>query len=80
MSLGAINYSGISDPEIDALIQRGRRTLDEGQRRALLEQVMEKTMAQNLIIPILTFDAIWAGRADRVSFTPVPMRKHWPSK
>jgi peptide/nickel transport system substrate-binding protein len=70
LSLGAINYSGISDPEIDALIQRGRRTLDEGQRRALLEQAMEKTMAQNLIIPILTFDAIWAGRADRVSFTP----------
>ncbi|WP_419900460.1 ABC transporter substrate-binding protein [Roseomonas sp. USHLN139] len=68
--LGAINYSGLSDPAIDALIQRARRTLDEGQRRALLEEAMEKTMAANEIIPILTFESVWAGRADRVSFTP----------
>ncbi|MDB5370839.1 MAG: peptide transporter substrate-binding protein [Roseomonas sp.] len=68
--LGAINYSGIGEPEIDALIQRARRTLDEAQRRALLEEAMEKTMAQNLLIPILTFDAVWAGRDGRVTFTP----------
>jgi peptide/nickel transport system substrate-binding protein len=67
---GAINYSGIAEPEIDVLIQRARRTLDEGQRRALLEDAMEKTMARNLVIPILTFEAVWAGRADRVDFTP----------
>jgi peptide/nickel transport system substrate-binding protein len=70
LGLGAINYSGISNPEIDALIQRGRRILDDGQRRAVLERAMEATMAQNLVIPILTFEAIWAGRADRVRFTP----------
>jgi peptide/nickel transport system substrate-binding protein len=27
-------------------------------------------MAQNLVIPILTFEAIWAGRGDRLRFTP----------
>lgn len=70
LGLGAINYSGIGTPELDALIQRARRTLDEGQRRALLEEVMEKTMADNLVIPILTFEAVWAGRADKVDFTP----------
>ncbi|MFC7609107.1 hypothetical protein [Teichococcus aestuarii] len=70
LGLGAINYSGIGNPALDGLIQRARRTLDEGQRRALLETVMEQTMAENLIIPILTFEAVWAGRADKVGFTP----------
>lgn len=70
LGLGAINYSGISNPEIDALIQRGRRILDDGQRRRVLEEAMERTIAQNLVIPILTFEAIWAGRAERVRFTP----------
>ncbi|WP_372617273.1 ABC transporter substrate-binding protein [Falsiroseomonas sp.] len=70
LGLGAINYSGISVPEIDALIQRGRRTLDDAERRRLLEEVMEQTIARNLVVPILTFEAIWAGRADRVAFTP----------
>jgi peptide/nickel transport system substrate-binding protein len=70
LGLGAINYSGISVPEIDALIQRGRRTLDDPERRRLLEQVMEQTIARNLVVPVLTFEAIWAGRADRVAFTP----------
>jgi peptide/nickel transport system substrate-binding protein len=70
LGLGAINYSGVSNPELDALIQRGRRILDDGERRRVLEEAMERTMAQHLIIPILTFEAIWAGRADRVRFTP----------
>jgi len=70
MGLGAINYSGISVPAIDTLIQQGRRTLDNDARRKILEQAMEQTMAQNLVIPILTFESLWAGRGDRVSFTP----------
>ena len=70
LGLGAINYSGISDAQADALIQRGRQILDDGQRRRVLEEAMERTIAQNLVIPILTFEAIWAGRADRVRFTP----------
>jgi peptide/nickel transport system substrate-binding protein len=70
LGLGAINYSGVSDAETDALIQRGRRILDDGERRRVLETAMERTIAQNYVIPILTFEAIWAGRADRVRFTP----------
>jgi peptide/nickel transport system substrate-binding protein len=70
LGLGAINYSGISDPGIDTLIQQGRRILDDGARRRVLEQAMEQTMAQHLVIPILTFEAVWSGRADRVRFTP----------
>ena len=70
LGLGAINYSGISVSGIDTLIQQARRTLDEGARRALLEQAMQQTMAQHLVIPILTFESLWAGRGDRLDFTP----------
>ncbi len=70
LGLGAINYSGISSPELDSLIQRGRRVLDDGERRRVLEEVMERVVAQHLVIPILTFETIWAGRADRIRFTP----------
>jgi peptide/nickel transport system substrate-binding protein len=70
LGLGAINYSGISVPEVDALIGEGRRILDDGRRRAVLEAAMERVIGGNLVIPILTFEAIWAGRADRVRFTP----------
>jgi peptide/nickel transport system substrate-binding protein len=70
LGLGAINYSGISVPELDALIQRGRRTLDDAARRAALEETMEGVMSRHLVIPILTFEAIWAGRAGRLRFTP----------
>lgn len=70
LGLGAINYSGISVPALDALIQRGRRVLDDGGRRAVLEEAMEGVMAQHLVIPVLNFEAIWAGRADRIRFVP----------
>ncbi|MFT8242580.1 ABC transporter substrate-binding protein [Roseomonas sp. BN140053] len=69
LGLGAINTNGIAEPELDQLIQEGRRVLDENRRRAVLEQSMEGLMSRNLVVPILTFEAIWAGRADRVRFT-----------
>ena len=70
LGLGSINYSGISVPALDALIQQGRRILDDGKRRATLEEAMEQVMARHLVVPVLTFEAIWAGRADRIRFTP----------
>ena len=70
LGLGTINYSGISVPALDTLIQQNRRTLDEPARRAGLEATMEQVMAEHLVVPILTFEAIWAGRADRIRFTP----------
>ncbi|MCC7426900.1 MAG: ABC transporter substrate-binding protein [Alphaproteobacteria bacterium] len=69
LGLGAINTNGAGSPAIDAVIQQARRTLDDTQRGALLRQAMEMTMKDNLVIPVLTFQAIWAGRGDRVAFT-----------
>ena len=68
-NLGSINVSGISDPEIDPLIQRARNMLDEPGRRALLEQISEMIVQRNWVIPTLAFGTVSAGRADKVSYT-----------
>ena len=68
-NLGAINVTGISDKELDQMIQRARNMLDESGRRALLEQVSELVVARNLVIPTLAFATVSAGRADKVSYT-----------
>ncbi len=67
--LGSINVTGISQPDLDTLIQRARGTLDEPARRAILEQVSEQVVARNLVIPVLAFATVSAGRADRVTYT-----------
>jgi peptide/nickel transport system substrate-binding protein len=68
-NLGSINTNGISDAEIDPLIQRARNMLDEPGRRALLEQISEMVVQRNLVIPTLAFGTVSAGRADRVTYT-----------
>ena len=68
-NLGSINVTGISDAEIDPLIQRARTMLDEPARRALLEQVSEMVVQRNHVIPTLAFGTVSAGRSDRVTYT-----------
>ena len=68
-NLGAINVTGISDKELDGMIQRSRNMLDASARRTLLEQVSEQVVARNLVIPTLAFGTVTAGRADKVSYT-----------
>jgi len=68
-NLGSINVTGISDPEIDPLIQRARGMLDDVGRRALQEQISEMVVQRNWVIPTLAFGTVSAGRADRVTYT-----------
>jgi peptide/nickel transport system substrate-binding protein len=68
-NLGSINVTGISDPDIDPLIQRARNMLDEPGRRALLEQVSEMVVQRNWVIPTLAFGTVSAGRSDKVLYT-----------
>ena len=67
--LGAINTSGVSDPELDRLIQDVRPMLDLPKRRAALERITELTVERNWIIPVLAFGTVSAGRADKVMYT-----------
>lgn len=66
--LGSINVSGISFPDIDKVIQDSRRVLDDSRRDQLIRQAMEMTFNRHLVIPVLTFQSIWAGKSDKVDF------------
>ena len=49
---GGFNWSKVRDPELDAWLDEGRRTLDREARLALYAKVQERIMEQALIIPI----------------------------
>ncbi|MBM3521799.1 MAG: ABC transporter substrate-binding protein, partial [Alphaproteobacteria bacterium] len=68
LGLGAINTNGVSDSEIDKIIQEARPVLDDAKRRALLERAMELAMERHYIIPALTFQVLSAGRTDKVAY------------
>lgn len=68
LGLGAINTNGISDPEIDKIIQEARPVLDDARRKALLERAMELAIERHYVMPVLTFQVLSAGRADKVSY------------
>lgn len=70
LGLGAFNKSGYSNPEIDALLQEGARTLDDPARAALYKQVTELSMNDRVLIPTVIIQTVWAAQADTLTFEP----------
>lgn len=68
--LGALNRTGYGKPETDALIVDALGTLDDEERKAKLKKITEMTMEDMAVIPIVTLSAIWASRADKVTYAP----------
>lgn len=67
---GVFNHFAYSNPEIDATVEKALGTLDEEERRGLLEDAMKMTMDDMMAIPIVNLSAIWAGNTDVVSYEP----------
>jgi peptide/nickel transport system substrate-binding protein len=72
--LGVGNRGRYSNPAVDAMIIRAIGTVDDGQRRALLEQASEMAMADQALAPILYQVNIWATRG---GITYVPRADEW---
>jgi peptide/nickel transport system substrate-binding protein len=49
---GGFNWSKVHDLQIDALLERGMRTIDETERLQIYAELQERIMDQALIIPI----------------------------
>lgn len=60
--LGAFNKQGYSNPEVDALLQEGSRTMDDPKRRALFEKVTEISMNDRALIPTVQLQTVWAAK------------------
>ncbi len=61
--LGVGNRGRYSNPALDAIIIRALGTVDDGSRRALLEQAQELAMSDQALAPILYQVNIWATRS-----------------
>ncbi|MEO3473898.1 ABC transporter substrate-binding protein [Roseomonas sp. CAU 1739] len=67
--LGVGNRGRYSNPALDAIIIRALGTVDDGARRALLEEAQERAMTDQALVPILYQVNIWATRGS-VAYVP----------
>lgn len=68
--LGAFNKQGYSNPEVDALLEEGSRTMDDAKRRALFEKVTEVSMNDRALIPTVQLQTVWAAKKGTMVIPP----------
>ena len=61
---GNFNWSCISDPEIDALLEQGRVESDPDARREIYLQVSQMVMDEALAAPLVDELSVWAMHAN----------------
>ncbi|NMJ43548.1 ABC transporter substrate-binding protein [Roseomonas sp. JC162] len=67
LRLGAFNWNGYANPEVDRLIEAANVELDDAKRRELLQQVGALFTADRVVIPIAAVGSAWATRRDRAT-------------
>lgn len=63
-SNGTDNFGKYSNPEIDALIEQTQKTLDQGKRRKLFEQILEKYSNDMPVIPLWSSTFTYFAKKD----------------
>ncbi|MCS3433538.1 ABC transporter substrate-binding protein [Klebsiella sp. BIGb0407] len=61
-------YSTVSSPELDALLNSSRITVDPAKREKILQQIQQVVVQQQPLIPLYKEDSLYA-HADNVTFT-----------
>ena len=69
-SFGVFNHFSYSNEAIDGLVEEALGTIDEAERKSLLEDAMKLTMEDLMAIPIVNLSAIWAGNSSKLTYTP----------
>ena len=67
LRLGAFNWNGYANPEVDRLIQAANIELDDRRREQLLQEIGAKVTADRVVIPLAAVGSAWAMRRDRVT-------------
>ena len=67
LRLGAFNWNGYANPEVDRLIQAANVELDDRRREQLLQEIGAKVTADRVVIPLAAVGSAWAMRRDRVT-------------
>jgi peptide/nickel transport system substrate-binding protein len=66
LKMGAFNWRGYSNPDLDKLLQQAATELDEGKRRALLEDAGALFMKHRVSLPLVAISSAWALAKDKV--------------
>lgn len=66
---GRYNGGGVSDPKIDEVLAKASSTLDEKERKPLLEELSEQTFANLWLLP-MHYENVVLGAKKTVSYTP----------
>ena len=66
LKMGAFNWRGYSNPDLDKLLQQAATELDEGKRRALLEDAGALFMKERVSLPLVAISSAWALQKDKV--------------
>jgi peptide/nickel transport system substrate-binding protein len=67
LRLGAFNWYGYANPEMDRLIQAANVELDDKKREELLQQVGALWTSERVVIPLAAVGSAWAMRRDRAT-------------
>jgi peptide/nickel transport system substrate-binding protein len=67
--MGSSNRSRYSNPQVDQVLAEAMRTVDDGKRERLLQQVAEIAMADQAVVPLFYQDNVSATRKG-YQFTP----------
>lgn len=67
LRLGAFNWHGYTNPEMDRLIQAASVELDDAKRKELLQQVGALFNRERIALPLASVGSAWAMRRDRVT-------------
>jgi peptide/nickel transport system substrate-binding protein len=64
---GAFNWYGYSNPKLDKLLEQATVELDDGRRRALLEEAGQEFYDDRVVISLVAISTAWAMRKDKVT-------------
>jgi peptide/nickel transport system substrate-binding protein len=67
LRLGAFNWHGYSNPEMDRLIQASEFELDDAKRKELLQQIGALFNRERVALPLASINSAWAVRRDRAN-------------
>jgi peptide/nickel transport system substrate-binding protein len=67
--LGTFNRARYSNPALDAITEKAMATMDQDERRRLLEQGMRMAIDDMALIPIVNISAVWALNARKLRYT-----------
>ncbi|MBM3524888.1 MAG: ABC transporter substrate-binding protein, partial [Alphaproteobacteria bacterium] len=67
LRLGAFNWVGFSDAEIDKLVQDANIELDDKKREAVLRRIGALWNEKRVVIPLAAVGSAWAVRRDRAT-------------